>query len=350
MTPTRRAWRSVQGVLLIGLAALLVSACSGSNPFGGTLLGPPLPEMAHDAVTAYQAAQSVQIQGSLHEGSVPVTVHISVQPSKGSAITGTATYNGAPLDVVGSDGRMFTKGLRYWQAEGAQGLHIWPQYGAGWVLAPSGDPGAQAIAAAGTLGGLLSQLDHQASAVVSGGTGNLDGRQIVSLRDGHTIYEVSSSPPHRLLALRRTGTSGAVEGMRDLNLRIHYGGRLKVALPAAGGYVNPRDASTLPAFYEVQSMTDLQSCDAGTCGYSATLVNTTGSQQGQVTATLALYQDAGLTQSVGSCTAPVPQVATGQTTTVSCRISGQSYQSFYASLTGTTSVYRHVTIQNPPYT
>ncbi len=348
MTPTRRAWRTVQGALLIGLAVLLVSACSGSNPFETDPLGPPLPVIAHDAVNAYQAAPSVRIRGSFTDASVPVSVQLSVQPAAG-AIAGHATYNGAPLAVAGGDGKVFTQGLRYWQTEGAQGLHIWPQYGAGWVLAPSRDPAASAITATADLGGLLDQFQRHASSLVSEGTSEFEGHEIASLRDGHTVYDVSTSAPYRLLALRRTGTSTAVDGLRDLNLQLKYGGRLSVALPASGRYVNPGDASTFPALYEVQAMTDLQSCDQNSCGFTATLVNTTGSEQGQVTATLALYQDAGLTQQLGSCSAPVPQVPTGQTTNVSCRVTAQSYQSFYTSLTQSATVYRHVSLQNPPY-
>ncbi len=350
MTPTRRAWRTVQGALLIGLAALLVSACSGSNPFGGTLLGPPVSEIAHDAVNAYQSARAVRVQGSYRTASsVPVTVRVAVQPSNGDAITGQATYDGAPLDVVGRDGSLFTKGVKYWQAEGAQGLHTWPQYGSGWVLAPSNDPAAEAIAGAADLGGLLSQLDQHSSALVSEGTSEFEGQQIASLRDGHTVYDVTTSPPYRLLALRRSGDPRSAAGLRDLNLQVHYGGKAKIAVPAPGQYVNPRDASTFPAYYMVQTTSDLQSCDKSSCGFTATLVNTTGAEQGQVTATLALYQDARDTQLLGSCSAPVPQVGTGQTTTVSCRINSQQYQSFYASLTGSASVYRHVSIQDPPY-
>ena len=347
MTPTRRAWRTVQGALLIGLAALLVSACSGSNPLGGTLLGPPLSEIAHGAVTTYQSAHSVQVKGSFTTAaSVPVTVQVSVQPANGDAISGRATYDRAPLDVVGRDGNVFTKGVKYWQAEGAQGLHTWPQYGSGWVLAPSNDPGAEAIGNAGNLGGLLSRLSSHASSLVSEGTSEFEGQQIASLRDGHTVYDVTTSAPYRLLALRRSGTS---DGLRNLNLQLHYGGKLKVALPVAGQYVNPRDATTFPAYYMTQSMSDLQSCDSNSCGFTATLLNTTGTAEGQVTATLALYQDADDTQLLGSCNAPVPQVGTGQTTTVTCRINSQQYQSFYASLAGSARVYKHVSIQDPPY-
>lgn len=350
MTPTRRAWRTVQGVLLTGVAALLVSACSGSNPLGGTLLGPPLSQMAHDAVATYQSAHSVQIRGSYSTASsVPVTVRLAAQPSNGDAISGHATYNGAPLDVVGRGGSVFTRGLKYWQAEGAEGLHTWPQYGSGWILAPSNDPAAQAIAGAGDLGGLLSQLNRHASALVSQGTSEFQGQEIASLRDGHTVYDVTTSAPYRLLALRRTGTSSSAGGLRDLNLQIHYGGKLNIALPASGQFVNPRDAATFPAYYLYQSMSDLQSCDQNSCGFTATLVNTTGTEQGQVTATLSLSRDAQGTQVIGSCDVPVPQVGTGQTTSVTCRITGQQYQAFYASLGGTTTVYRHVSIKDPPY-
>lgn len=349
MTTTRRAWRTVQGALLIGLAVLLVSACSGSNPFETSPLGPPLPVIARDAISAYQGAQSVRIRGSFTDRSVPVSVQVTVQPSTGGPISGHATYNGVPLTVAGEDGKVFTEGLRYWQAQGAQGLDIWPQFGAGWVLAPSRDPAASAITASTELGGLLNPFQRHASTLVSEGTSEFDGQEVAALRDGHTIYDVSTSPPYRLLALRRSGASTPVDGLRDLNLQLKYGGRLKVAVPASGQYVDPADASTFPALYEVQSMSDLQSCDQSSCGFSATLVNTTGTELGQVTATLALYQDSGLTQSLGSCTAPVPQVATGQTTTVSCRITAQPYQSFYTSLAQSATVYRHVSIQNPPY-
>lgn len=334
-------------MLLLGLTALLVSACSGSDPLGGTLLGPPVSELAHGAVTAYQSARAVRIQGSYRTASsIPVTVRLSVQPASGGAIDGRATYDGAPLDVVARDGHTFTRGIRYWQAQGAGGLHTWPQYGSGWVLAPSDDPGAEAVTSAGTLDGLLAQLDRHASTVVSDGTGEVDGEKVAALRDGHTVYEVTIASPHRLLALRRTGASS---GLRDLRLQIHYGGSVKVALPAAGDYVDPRDASSFPAYYLVQSMTDLGACNKSSCEFSATLVNTTGTQEGQVTATLALYQDAADTQLLGSCTTPVPQVGTGQSITVSCPITDPQYQSFFGSLTGGTSVYRLVTIKDPPY-
>jgi len=334
---------------VIGLAALLASACSGSNPFQSSALGPPLPVIVRDSTNAYQAAPSVQIRGSYADGSIPVSVRVVVQPSGGGDLSGHATYNGTPLSVVGADGKVFTTGLRYWQAQGAQGLHIWPQYGAGWVLAPSRDPAASAITAAADLGGLLDQFQRHAGALVSEGTSELAGQEIVSLRDGQTVYDVSTSPPYRLLAVRRAGTSTPIGGLSDLNLELRYGGRLAVALPASGQYVDPGDAATFPALYEVQSMTDIQSCDQSSCGFTATLINTTGSELGQVTATLALYQDAQLTQLLGSCSAPVAQVATGQTTNVSCRITAQTYQSFDASLTQSAAVYRHVTIQNPPY-
>jgi hypothetical protein len=349
MTTTRRSWWTVQGVLVIGLAALLVSACSGLNPFESSALGPPLPVIVRDSINAYQSARSVQIRGSYADGSIPVTVRVAVRPSTGGVFSGHATYDGTALSVVGENGKVFTTGLRYWQAQGAQGLHIWPQYGAGWVLAPSRDPAASAITAAADLGGLLDQFQQHSSALVSAGTSRLGGQEIASLRDGQTVYDVSTAPPYRLLAIRRAGTSTPIGGLRDLNLVLTYGGRLKVTPPTSGHFVDPGDASTFPALYEVQSMSDIQSCDQSSCGFTATLINTTGAQLGQVTATLSLYQDAQLTQLLGSCSAPVPQVATGQTANVSCRITAPSYQSFETALTQNATVYRHVTIQNPPY-
>lgn len=344
-----RTAQAVRGVLLAGSAALLVSACTVTNPLGTSSLGPPLPVIAHEAVADYQGARSVAIRGSYLAGSAPVTVRVSMQPSGNGRVSGRATYKGDPLDVVGDGGRVFTKGLRYWQSEGAQGLRIWPQFGAGWVLAPSRDPGAEAISAAGDLGGLLGRLERRASSLVSQGTRSFDGQEIASLRDGNTTYDVTTSTPYRLLGVRSAGTTPSSDGLHQINLRISYGGRLKVALPATGTFVDPRDATTFPALFEVQSISDLQSCDESSCGFSATLVNTTGKELGQVTATLALFEDPQHTESLGSCTAPVPQVATSQTTTVTCRIDSQAYQTFFAEVFGNVTIYRHVTIQNPPY-
>lgn len=337
--------------MLAGVAVLLlISACSAQNPLASGPSGPTLPVIAHDAVAAYQAAASVQIRGSYLSGAVPVTVRVSLQPAAGGSIAGQATYDHHSLAVVGKGGRMFTKGLQYWQAQGAQGRRIWPQYGAGWVLAGGHDPGATSIGAAGDLGGLLQQFDRQSGALRSQGTREQGGREIASLRDGSTTYDVTASAPYRLLAVRRTAATPSPQGLRRIALKISYGGRLRVALPASGKYVDPGDASTFPALFQVQSTGSLQSCGSVSCGFSATLMNTAGAEQGRVTATLGLFQDAKLTQSLGSCTAVVPPVATGQTTTVSCRITAAAYESFYASLFGDVTVYRHVTLQNPPYT
>lgn len=350
MAPLNQATRRVRGALATGVAVLLLSACSAQNPLGTSSLGPSLPVIAHDAVVAYRTARSVELQGSYVSGSVPVTVRLSLQPSAGGGIRGRATYNHAALAVVGDRGRVFTKGLAYWQAQGAGGLRIWPQYGAGWVLTPSGDPGATSVSAAGDLGGLLQQLERQSGALVSRGVSRFKGRRIAVLRDGRTTYDVTASAPYRLLAVRRTGTTPGPQGLRSVDLRISYGGRLRVTLPASGHYVNPLDASTFPALFEVQSTSGLQSCNESSCGFSATLLNTGGTEQGKVTASLTLYQNPNLTGPLGSCTVPVPQVASGQTTTVSCRITDPAYQTFYLSLFGSATVYRHVTLQNPPYT
>lgn len=342
-------FRALRGTLVGGLVALLLSACAATNPLGTAALGPPLPVMAHDAVAAYEGARSVRIQGSYLAGSTPVTVRVSLRPSRRGAVRGQVTYDGDPLAVAGGGGRMFTRGLKYWQAAGAGGLRIWPQYGSGWVLTPSGDPAAAAVGSMRDLGGLLGRLDQDSSHLVSRGTGELDGHQIAALRDGDTTYDVTTSVPYRLLEVRRTGPARGAQGLRQVDLRISYGGRLQVALPAAGSFVDPHDASSFPALYEIQSISDLQSCDANSCGFSVTLLNTTGHPQGQVTATLGLFRDAQDTRSLGTCSTPVPAVATSQTTTVTCRISGQTYDSFFFSLFGEVTIYRHVTLQNPPY-
>ncbi|MGH2927124.1 MAG: hypothetical protein ACRDL8_02865, partial [Solirubrobacteraceae bacterium] len=313
MRPRARGRRAARAVLLTVLLATSLTACSMSNPFEAASLGPPLPVLAQEAVAAYDGAASVEVRGSYQVGSIPVTVEVSMQPAATGALRGQGTYRGYPLTVVGKGGKTFTEGVQYWQMEGAGGLRIWPAYGQGWVQAPPGDPGAGAIGASRDLGGLVAQLARQTAALRSTGTSELGGRQIASLRDGLTTYDVTTTAPYRLVAVRRKGTSTSPGGLSHVNLQVGYGGSLGVSIPGSGQYVDPRDAATFPALYETQSMTDLQSCDQTSCGFSATLINTTGPEQGSVTATLGLYQDPQFTQLIGSCDVPVPSVANGQT-------------------------------------
>jgi hypothetical protein len=327
----------------------LLTACTVSNPFRPASTGPPLPVLVQDVVRDYEHAPSVQVRGSYQWGSIAVTVQLRMQPGANGDVTGGGTYRGFPLQVVGDRGQTYTKGVAYWQAEGANGLRTWPAYGEGWVLAPSHDPGATALLGCRNLGGLLTTLSRNANAVRSSGTEMVAGRQVAELHAASTTYEVSTSAPYRLLALRRSGSARTPGGLTHVDLAIGYGPALAVHLPTAGQFVDPGNASTFPALYEVQSTSDLQSCDASSCGFTATLLNTAGPEQGQVVATLSLYQDAQFSQLIGSCQVAVPSVATGQTTTVTCRITDDSYQSFYAGLGSATTVYRHVTLQNPPY-
>lgn len=344
-----RAGQAATGAIAVALLATLLCACSLSNPFGASAMGPPLPTLARDAVANYDRASSVHVRGSYQVGQAPVTIDLSLQPSSTGLISGRGTYKGDPLSIVGRGGTAFTKGLAYWQAQGAGSLQIWSTFGQDWVQAPGDDPGAAALVASRDLGGLVAQLAKQGDALRSDGTSELDGHQIVSLRDGLTTYDVTTQAPYRVLAVRRAGRSASPGGLSRINLQVQYHRHLQVTLPTTGQFVNPRDASTFPALYQVQSTTDTQSCDKSSCGYSATLLNAGGAADGQTTATLGLYQDQQDTKLIGSCQVPVPAVPNGQTTTVTCRITDASYVAFYASITTGTPVYRHVTLQNPPY-
>ena len=45
----------------------------------------------------------------------------------------------------------------------------------------------------------------------------------------------------------------------------------------------------------------------------------------------------------------MPAIGHDQTASVSCRITDQTYQTFYANLNGSATVYKQVSYANPPY-
>ena len=153
---------------MIELAVPLASACSGSNPFQSSALGPPLPVIVRDSTNAYQAAPSVQIRLYAEQ------IDPGQRPGGGAALgrrgpLRSRNYNRTPLSVVGADGKASTR-TPLLAGPGRPGPPHRPQYGAGWRWSPSRDPAASAITAAADLGGLLDQFQRHAGALVSEGT------------------------------------------------------------------------------------------------------------------------------------------------------------------------------------
>lgn len=312
--------------------------------------GPTALQLASAAVANYQGAATVGVRGSYAVSGTPVTVKLALQPTAEGSASGSATYKSLPLTYLRAGGQTYMQGTQYWQQAAVSAtIHLWPAFGQGWVLTPSDDPAATAIGTLTDLGGLVLLLSQQERLVRASGTTTVAGQRAQRLVDGATTWDVTTTKPYRLLQVAYTGDRPTSGGISHATLQVTYNATPQATPPPAGQFVNPEDLSTLPAYYTTTAVSDLQSCDGNSCGFTVTVQNLQGPALGQTVATLGISKDAQGQSPLGSCQVAVPAIAYNQTTTVTCRVTDPTYRTFYANLNGTASVYKQISYTNPPF-
>lgn len=329
-----------------GVGGMLLTGCAAADL---PLIGPSAQDLASGAASSVTGAE--RIEGTFVVDKVTYTVDVALAPrTKGGAISGTGTYDKAKFLVVATGGHTYFKGADFWARvpdAAANDITRWPGFGSGWVIAGDDDAAATAMARLYDLGGLVERLGADAKNVKRAAQTTRGGTAMIPVTDRGVTYYVTSDRPYRLRAVesRDTGTP-----LQALAVDVTPASRVGATAPPSGQFVDPTDPTTLPALYHATTTSDLQNCDENTCGFTATIENTTGPPQGQTVATLQLLQQDGVTP-IGSCDVAVPALGHGQTADVTCRISGPTYAAFYNSIPpgGSTLVAKSVSLRNPPY-
>jgi hypothetical protein len=335
-----------RGVVVAACAALALAGCS--LPF----FGPSAQDLAIHAYQGLRTAKTVHLKGGFTAKSKAYVVDVVVEPKQDGGATGSGSYGGVPFKYINSGKQTYLAGSALWQTISGDPKTA-RVYGEKWIVATPQNPVVAALVTLNDLGGIEATLSAKATTMQKGQETTVDGTRTAVLSDGKFAYFVSESDPMRLVRIQVGAGRTTSEGLSSVKLDLHYdsSSRFDAGAPPAGQFIDPGDPATMPALYELVNLSGLQNCGETDCGFTATVRNDNGPPEGQTVATLILWKDQGHSAQIGSCQAPVPALAHGQTGDVSCRISGAGWNAFYAAIPagGSAPLWKDVTFHNPPY-
>jgi hypothetical protein len=330
-----------------------VTGCTSAVPGHGSLGPPPLTHARAAtwlAMLDLAAASAVRYRGSFDDRGDFIDLDATVT-SAGDA-TGTLTAGGNRIGLLVLQGATYLRAPEaFWSAGGARN-GITRRYGNGWVRVPASlfglDVGRVLAPAA------LARSQHAAIPLVSDGpltglpAGTLAGVPTVAVQAQSTRYDLSASPPYRLLrlwtpavprlsaqALPRLAVSvppkpgtplPEAPDAADLDLQL-----TDASAGLAGVYADlSRQAGQLGAAIDGQGRVtlgrqDFVGCGAGSCTIAVSFSN--GSAHPARAALRADWTGGG--RPIGGCDGTSATVAAHRTGTVTCTIRSPGWLAFY---------------------
>ena len=206
---------------VLGLAALLLTACGGSDGNGESAKKGP--QVAADAADALQKAGAVHLTGNGKQDGKPVTADVRLQ---GSDATGTIDEGGDRLKIVATGGKVYVQASSgFWSQSGVPASVAGALAGK-WVIVPS-EAAGQVLPF--SLKSLTEDLRHPSGAAIKDAvhTSTLHGKKVVVVTqtDGSTLDVAATGTPYPL----RTVDKGSDAGTFDAS---DFGKKVTITAPS----------------------------------------------------------------------------------------------------------------------
>ncbi len=339
--------QTVLGWALGGAAALvLLTGCSGL-PFAPQSAS----QLADGASSSWYKDGAFQFKGrlSVREGAVDFTV---TESANGGQARGSGTLVRKPFTYLAASSNEYLKGQSFWQQyytgqndNQTQARGFEQNY-----AVASGNDVAAALSQLPDLGGDLAQLQSDANSFKKGATRTIDGQQATQLSFGGDTFWVAAGNPDQLVGFK-AATAGQLQ---NVDITIAAAKVPNVSAPPQAQTVNPLQPSTLPAQYSViDASNNENACDPNSCQLQADIENLTGAPQGTSTVQLTA-QDPNTNASIISCNVTIPAIASNQSQTVSCTVSGSVWNAWATNAENAGGGFAFFTVvaqitANPPY-
>jgi len=180
-------------VAVVGLAAVLLTAC-GSSDNGES--GKKGPQVAADAANALEKAGAAHLSGTGTQDGKPMQLDVTVV---GADATGTVTMDGAKLDLVNVGGKLYIRASGdFWTQNGVPATAVTLLDGK-WVILPADSAGELSQF---SVKGLADELRHPSNGSIKDAvhTDTVDGKKVVVVTesDGSTLDVAATGTPYPL--------------------------------------------------------------------------------------------------------------------------------------------------------
>ena len=180
-------------VAVVGLAAVLLTAC-GSSDNGES--GKKGPQVAKDAANALEKAGAAHLSGTGTQDGKPMQLDVTVV---GADATGTVTMDGAKLDLVNVGGKLYIRASGdFWTQNGVPATAVTLLDGK-WVILPADSAGELSQF---SVKGLADELRHPSNGSIKDAvhTDTVDGKKVVVVTesDGSTLDVAATGTPYPL--------------------------------------------------------------------------------------------------------------------------------------------------------
>jgi hypothetical protein len=192
---------------VLGLAAVLLTACGGSDGNGESAKKGP--QVAADAATALEKAGAVHLVGNGKLSVKDVTADLHLQ---GDDATGTLTEGSDQLKIVETGGKVYAQGSGGFWAQSGVPAQVADALSGKWVIVPS-DAAGEILPF--SLKSLADDLRHPTGAKIKDDvhTGTLHGKKVVVVTqtDGSTLEVAATGTPYPLRTVDKGSDAGTFE-------------------------------------------------------------------------------------------------------------------------------------------
>lgn len=180
-------------VAVVGLAAVLLTACGGSDNGESAKKGP---QVAADAANALEKSGAAHLTGTGTQSGKPMQLDMHVV---GNDASGTVTMDGAKLDLVKVGGKFYIRASgNFWTQNGIPASAVSLLDGK-WVIVPSE---AASEFDQFSLKGLADELRHPSDGTIKDAvhTDTVDGQKVVVVTEsnGSTLDVAATGTPYPL--------------------------------------------------------------------------------------------------------------------------------------------------------
>ena len=181
-------------VAVVGLAAVLLTACGGSGDNGESAKKGP--QVAADAANALEKAGAAHLSGTGTQDGKPMQLDVTVV---GADATGTVTMDGAKLDLINTGGKLYVRASGdFWTQNGVPAAAVSLLDGK-WVILPAGSAGELSQF---SVQGLADELRHPSDGTIKDAvhTDTVDGQKVVVVTEsnGSTLDVAATGTPYPL--------------------------------------------------------------------------------------------------------------------------------------------------------
>jgi hypothetical protein len=208
-------------VAVVGLAAVLLTACGGSGGNGESAKKGP--QVAADAANALEKAGAAHLSGTGTQDGKPMQLDVTVV---GADATGTVTMDGAKLDLINVGGKLYIRASSdFWAQNGIPAAAVSLLDGK-WVILPADSAGELSQF---SLKGLADELRHPSDGTIKDAvhTDTVDGKKVVVVTEsnGSTLDVAATGEPYPLKIVDKGSEASTITAS-------DFGKKTKIAAPS----------------------------------------------------------------------------------------------------------------------